>query len=48
MKLSKDTLKRLRNFGRMGDTFEDVVNRLLDQNEELDSEDEEDEEDNER
>ncbi len=36
MKLAKDTLERLREHGRMGDSFEDVVNKLLDQSEETD------------
>jgi len=34
IKLSKGTKKRLREHGDMGDTFEDVVNGLLDQSEE--------------
>lgn len=34
IKLSKITKKRLRQHGDMGDTFEDVVNSLLDQSEE--------------
>jgi len=34
IKLSKDTKIRLRKHGGMGDTFEDVVNGLLDQSEE--------------
>jgi len=38
MKLSKDTLSRLREHGKMGDSFENVVNRLLDDAEELESE----------
>jgi len=42
MKISKETLKRLKEFGKMGDTFEDVVNRLLDNSEDEDLEDEED------
>ncbi len=42
MKISKETLCRLRKQGRMGDTFEDVVNRLLDNSEDEDLEDEED------
>jgi len=41
MKISRDTLKRLKEFGKMGDTFEDVVNRLLDDTDE-EIEDEED------
>jgi len=34
IKLSKDTKIRLRKHGDMGDTFEDVVNDLLNQSEE--------------
>ena len=30
MKISKETLARLREKGKMGDSFENVVNRLLD------------------
>ncbi len=30
MKIKKETLERLREHGRMGDSFEQVVNRLLD------------------
>jgi len=41
MKLSKETLNRLRGIGKMGDTFEDVVNRLLDDTDEEELEDEE-------
>ena len=40
MKLAKETLARLREHGRMGDSFEDVVNKLLDESEETDEEDE--------
>ena len=29
MKVSKETLNRLREHGKMGDTYEDVVTRLL-------------------
>jgi len=29
MKISKETLSKLREHGRMGDTYEDVVTRLL-------------------
>jgi len=44
MKLSKETLQRLREFGKMGDTFEDVVNRLLDDTkDELEIEDDDEE-----
>jgi len=43
MKIAKDTLERLREHGRMGDSFEDVVNKLLDESEEINDEDEEDE-----
>ena len=31
MKLSKETHDRLKEHGKMGDSFEDVVNRLLDE-----------------
>jgi len=42
-KLEEETLVRLRDHGKMGDSFDSVVNRLLD---EIESEDEEiDEED---
>jgi len=30
MKLSKETLQRIRDHGRMGDTLESVVNQVLD------------------
>ncbi len=39
-KLGKVTLERLREHGKMGDSFDSVVNRLLD---EVESEDEVDE-----
>ena len=44
MKVSKETLDRLRGHGKMGDTFEAVVTRLLDdcEDEELEDVDEED------
>ena len=47
MKMSRDTLNRLKERGKMGDSFENVVNRLLDDSddEELEDTDEEDEED---
>lgn len=47
MKMSRETLERLKERGKMGDSFENVVSRLLDDsdNEELDDIDEEDEED---
>jgi len=35
MKVSKDTLQRIRGHGKMGDSLEDVVNRLLDEIEKL-------------
>jgi len=41
MKIKKETLERLREHGRMGDSFEEVVNRLLDDAEEMESEPEE-------
>ena len=43
MKLAKDTLERLQEHGRMGDSFEDVVNKLLDESEETDEADEDEE-----
>jgi len=45
MKIKKETLERLREHGRMGDSFEQVVNRLLDDAEELEAEPEEEDED---
>ena len=50
MKMSRDTLNRLKERGKMGDSFENVVNRLLDDtdDENLEDIDEEDEEDNDR
>jgi len=42
IKLSKDTQERLREYGRMGDSFENVVNRLLDEAEEMECEPSED------
>ena len=33
MKLSKETHERLKQRGKMGDSFEEVLNRLLDQTE---------------
>ena len=30
MKLSKETVQRIRDHGRMGDTLESVVNKVLD------------------
>ena len=41
MKIKKETLERLKEHGGMGDSFEDVVNRLLDEAEELEAEPEE-------
>jgi len=42
-KFSRATLERLREHGKMGDSFENVVNRLLDDcEEELEDMDEED------
>ena len=43
-KFSRETLERIKDHGKMGDSFEDVVNRLLDETEEFD-ENEEGEED---
>jgi hypothetical protein len=37
-KLGKVTLERLRGHGKMGDSFDSVVNRLLDEVEDDDSE----------
>jgi len=34
MKVRRETLDRLKRRGKMGDSFEDVVNRLLDASEE--------------
>ena len=31
MKTTKETLERLKDHGKMGDSFEKVVNRLLDE-----------------
>ena len=45
MKIKKETLERLREHGRMGDSFEQVVNRLLDDAEELEAEPEVEDED---
>ena len=42
-KLSRETLERLKDHGKMGDSFEDVVNRLLDgTDEELEDEEDDD------
>jgi len=38
MKVSKETLARLREQGGMGDSFDDVVNRLLDDADEVEDE----------
>jgi len=37
-KLDGETLERLRNFGHMGDSFDRVVTRLLDEIEDLEGE----------
>ncbi len=37
-KLDEETLERLREHGKMGDSFDSVVNRLLDEVEDDDSE----------
>jgi len=37
-KLDDETLKRLREHGKMGDSFDSVVNKLLDEIEDEDSE----------
>ena len=34
IQISKETAERLRNIGRMGDSYESLVNRLLSENEE--------------
>ena len=41
--MSRETLERLKDKGKMGDSFEDVVNQLLDDSEEINEEDVEDE-----
>ena len=45
MKMSRDTLNRLKERGKMGDSFENVVNRLLDDSEEIEEEEDEEDED---
>jgi hypothetical protein len=37
-KIRKETLERLRNHGKMGESFEQVVSRLLDQLEQMEHE----------
>lgn len=34
-RLDQSTLQRIRHFGKMGDTFDDVLGRVLDKYEEL-------------
>jgi len=46
-KLSKSTLRRLKEHGKMGDSFDNAVNRVLDEVEGLNEEDKEEEEDEE-
>jgi len=41
-KFSRETLERLKERGKMGDSFEDVVNSLLDADEELEDEEDDD------
>ena len=43
-KLEEETLERLRDHGKMGDSFDSVVNRLLDEIETEDFEEDEPEE----
>jgi len=43
-KLEEATLERLRDHGKMGDSFDSVVNRLLDEIEDEDFEEDEPEE----
>jgi len=40
-KLSKSTLRRLKEHGKMGDSFDNAVNRVLDEVEAIDEEDKE-------
>ena len=35
IKISLSTYERLRGIGKMGDSFEDVISRLLDENEKI-------------
>jgi len=42
-KLTKSTLRRLKEHGKMGDSFDNAVNRVLDEVEGLDEEEEEEE-----
>ncbi len=46
-KLSKDTLHRLKEHGKMGDSFDKAVNRVLDEVEGIDEEEEEEDEEEE-
>jgi len=43
-KLSKSTLSRLKEHGKMGDSFDDAGNRVLDEVEGIDEEEDEEEE----
>jgi len=44
-KLSKSTLRRLKEHGKMGDSFDNAVNRVLDEVEGFDDEDPDGEQD---
>ncbi len=46
-KLSKSTLSRLKEHGKMGDSFDDAVNRVLDEVDGIDEEGDQEEEDEE-
>ncbi len=46
-KLKKETLERLRDHGKMGDSFDSVVNKLLDEVDDEDFEEDEDEDEDE-
>ncbi len=41
-KFSRETLERIKDHGKMGDSFEDVINRLLDETEEIDEDEKDD------
>ncbi len=47
-KLTKSTLRRLKEHGKMGDSFDNAVNRVLDEVEGLDEEEDEEEGDEEQ
>ena len=44
-KLTKSTLRRLKEHGKMGDSFDNAVNRVLDEVEGIDEEEEDEEQD---